>query len=207
MERQILAAELRTDYKRSTTRGLRRVGLIPATVYGKQISQSCDIKIKMIDLKRCLHTDAGENTVIELAIEGHEKPSFPVLMKEIQVDPVSRKVLHVDFHTISMDENVSATVPVHLVGEAIGVKSEGGNIEQIHSELSVLAKPDHIPNSIEIDVSNLHVGDVIRRGDIKLEDAEIEGPANDPIVLVRASHLAEEAAEGATEEGAAAETA
>lgn len=199
-------AELRSAFKKSDTRAMRRHGSVPATVYGRHIDESVSVKIALADLKQCLKSDAGSNVILDLEIQDNGKSqTLPVLINHIQIDPVSRSVLHVDFHTVSMDEKVTTSVPVVLHGESIGVK-EGGTLDHIHRELTIQALPDKIPPHIDIDISALAIGDSVKIGDISIPDVAIEGPADDPIVMIRVSHVHEVPSEAPAEEaGEAAE--
>ncbi len=208
MDRQKLSAQLRSTFKKSDTRAIRRDGGVPGTVYGKRIDESISIKVMLADLKACVGGEAGSNAVIDLVIEGNgQTQTLPVLVDYIQIDPVSRGVLHVDFHTISMDEEVTASVPVVLLGESPGVK-EGGTLDHVHRELTIQALPGNIPPQIEVDISGLAIGDSVKIGDLSIPDVVIEGPEDDPVVVIRVSHVhevdepeaeAEEAAEAAEE--------
>ena len=189
MDRQKLSAELRSAFKKSDTRAIRRDGGVPATVYGKHIDESVSIKVMLADLKQCVASGTGSNAVIDLVIEGNGQPrTLPVLVNHIQIDPVSRGVLHVDFHTISMDEKVTASVAVVLLGESPGVK-EGGTLDHVHRELTIQALPDNIPPQIEVDISELAIGDSVKIGDLSFPDVVIEGPPDDPVVMIRVSHV------------------
>jgi large subunit ribosomal protein L25 len=112
-----------------------------------------------------------------------------------------------------MDEKVTASVAVVLLGESPGVK-EGGTLDHVHRELTIQALPDNIPPQIEVDISELAIGDSVKIGDLSFPDVVIEGPPDDPVVMIRVSHVhvieepeveGEEEAEGAEEEESSAE--
>jgi len=199
MANQQLAAEKRTDFRKSANKALRREGYVPATVYGRQMESSISVKVCLDDLRQCLHA-AGINTIVDLTIKGEDgEQKMPAMLRALQRDAVSRRILSVDLHAISMDEKITAVVDVHVTGEAIGTKS-GGLVDHVRRELTVKALPGNVPSHIDLDVSGLDVGDAITIGDIKLDGVEVEGHPGDPVVLVRVPHVVEvpeaEAAEG-----------
>ncbi len=207
MARQTLTASARTEFKKSFTKTLRKDGLIPGTVYGSHLSEAVSVAVRLDELTGCLTTGGGANVVIDLTIDGRAGQAVPVVVNNVQRDARTRKVLHVDFHAVSMDQKITATVPVRILGEAIGVKQEGAAVENIHRELTVHALPDSIPAHIDIDISHLHAGESVKIGDLPpIEGVEIEGPVDDPIVMVRVKHAVAEEAKEAEEVGEAVES-
>lgn len=190
MERQKLTAELRSEFKKSHTRALRREGQVPGTLYGKKVERPHSVQVPLADLKACLQTEAGDNVIIDLSIAGNGGDALSVMVNKLQFDPRTRKLLHVDFHTVAMDEKISTSVPVHLTGEAEGVKNEGGMMDHIHRELQIHALPSDIPPRIDLDVTNLHIGDSIKIGDISIPGVDIQGPDDDPVVVIRTATVA-----------------
>lgn len=203
---QLISEPRQTGLKKSELKAMRAAGYAPASIYGTQLEESLNVKVKVADVRDCIKTEAGATAIIELKIEG-EKDTLPVMLKQVDRDSVSRKVMHLTFQAVSMDEPVEATIPVHLVGEAPGV-AMGGIIEQAHSELAIRALPGDMPPSIELDISGLNIGDSITIGSINLPKVELLGIPEDVVVAVKTSTLqveapeAEEAAQG--EEAAAA---
>ncbi|MCC6483977.1 MAG: 50S ribosomal protein L25 [Armatimonadetes bacterium] len=206
MERQKLTAELRSEFKKSHTRALRRDGQVPGTVYGKKVDHSYSVQVPLADLKACLQTEAGDNAIIDLSIPDNGLSALPVMVSKLQFDPRTRRLLHVDFHTVAMDEKITTTVPVHLIGEAEGVKNQGGMLDHLHRELQIQALPTNIPPRIDLDITELQIGDAIKIGDIKVPDVEFMGPEDDPVVMIRVATVSgplpeeAEAAETAGEE-------
>jgi len=168
MTRLQLSSKTREDLRKSTTKRLRQEGLIPATVYGKN-EKSRAIAVPVDEFTQILRTPGGRLSLIDLKIDGKGVKAHPVLIQEIQRDPITKQVIHIDFHRVSMKEPVVATVPVVLVGEAPGTK-QGGILEQFTNDLHVRALPDHIPTHIGVDVSHLGLGETVHVGDIKLPD-------------------------------------
>lgn len=210
MTRLQLSSKLRTDFRKSETKKLRREGEIPATVYARG-DESQAIAIPIEEMAQILKTPGGRLSLIDLKIDGKESKTHPVMIQVIQREPISKKIVHVDFHRVSMNEPVHAKVPVILVGVAPGLK-QGGILEQITHELDIRALPDHIPTHIDIDVSSLELGQAIHVSDVAIpEDAELLGPAAESIVaslrmptihVEEVAPAAEEAEEAEGAEGA-----
>lgn len=214
MTRLRLLSTTRADLRKSATKKLRREGGIPATVYGRG-EEPTSVAIEAEELARILRTPGGRLSLIDLKVDGKGSKAHPVLIQEIQRDPVTNRVLHVDFHRVRMDEHVHAAVPIILVGEAPGTR-EGGILEQFTRELDIRALPDHMPTHIDVDVSNLGLGKAIHVSEVQVpEDVEVLGPPSDnvvatvrlPIVHIEevapeAGEVAEEVAEAAAEESA-----
>lgn len=201
-----LAAQPRTIFKKGHTRSLRVSGLLPATVSGKAITEPVSVQVSFEDLKEIMKSDAGSNAIIDLDIDSR---IVPVMVSNIQFEPRTRKALHVDFQAVKMDQKVRTTVPVHLSGDPVGVKTEGGQLEQIHNEVAIYALPGNVPTSIDLDISGLHVGESIKFGDVSIAGVELDGTADEPIALIRggvsASMKEEDAESGAADAEAASE--
>lgn len=161
MEKVILKAELRTGAGKKIAKDLRKKNLIPANVY-KGSEGALNLQVSYDDLEDVLHTKAGENVIITLNIAGPEKvKDKTVLIKEIQREPIKDKILHVDFNEISLTEALKVNVPLVPHGEPVGVKADGGILEHVMWELQVECLPTAIPEKIEVDVSNLKIGDAV----------------------------------------------
>jgi large subunit ribosomal protein L25 len=184
MAEQSLAVRLRTEKGKEAARRLRNQGLIPAVVYGQR-EEAIPIALNPQHLVKALHAGAGERSLIKLTIEGLQDGPLTktVILKEKQVDPVKRTLLHVDLYTIAMDEAIRVSIPVHLLGKAHGVEL-GGVLEQVLREIEVECLPGDIPSGIDIDVSSLEIGDSIHVKDITLEKAEIQIDLEQTIVTV-----------------------
>jgi len=156
-----LKANVREERGKERSKNLREKGFVPAIVY-KKGSDTASLSIDKKDLLRALHTEAGENVIVRLHIEGAKKAKErTVILKEIQRDPVKDNLLHVDFQEISLTETLKVKVPVSGKGEAIGVKQDEGILQQIMWELEIECLPTNIPEKIEIDITNLKIGDTI----------------------------------------------
>lgn len=169
MEKVILKAETRTGTGKRVAKDLRAKGLIPANVY-KHGGQAVNLQISNDDLEEILHTKAGENVIITLKISGADAKDKTVLIKEIQREPIKDGILHVDFNEISLTEALAVNVPLTSRGEPVGVKVDGGILEHIMRELHIECLPSAIPEKIEIDVSELKIGDAVFVKNIKVPE-------------------------------------
>ena len=195
-----LDSKVRTDFRKSETKKLRREGSVPATVYGKGIAP-VSLAVNSLDMIGILKTEGGRLALIDLKVDGKTQKAHPVMIQEMQRDPITRNILHVDFHRVSMNEPVHASVPIVLRGDAPGVKT-GGILEQFTRDLEVKALPDHIPSHIDVDVSHLELGNHVLVSELIVpEDIEVLGPQPDIVVAsVRLPHVHIEEVEAAPEE-------
>lgn len=146
---------------------IRLAKRIPAIVYGRGINPIA-LEVEGKDLETALHSGAGGNVVISLQIEGDPKvKEQTVLIRDMQVNPVTDHIIHVDFNTISLTEKLKVKVPVHEKGEAPGLK-EGGVIDHVHREIEVECLPTEIPNRIDVSIDGMNIGDAVYVKDLKL---------------------------------------
>jgi large subunit ribosomal protein L25 len=203
-----LAAENRSDAGKGAARRLRASGRVPAVLYGHG-SKPEHLSVDARQFGQALRTDAGANVLIELEVG---RTRHLALAKEIQRHPVRGNLIHVDFIQVRRGEKVHVQVPVHLVGEAPGVR-EGGIADQDIYQLNVEAEVTAVPEAVEADVSGLGIGDVLRVADLKAPNgAVILDDPEAPVVSVVAPAVepepeAEEVEEGEEAEGAEAATA
>lgn len=156
-----LNAQVRKDGGKGVARKLRAAGQVPAILYGRGV----DPTPLTVDARALMHlfaTDAGTNILVDLTVEGAMHLTLP---REITRDPVRGTILHIDFFKVSRDQTVRVTVPVHIEGDARGVK-EGGILEQHLSSIEVECKPHDVPERVHVDVSALGVGDSIHVRDL-----------------------------------------
>jgi large subunit ribosomal protein L25 len=169
MAKQVkLAAERRTAVGRSAVRKLKAQGAVPAIIYGAK-DKAEPLQISRRDINALLSHAAGENILVELEIAGDGKNRL-ALVQEVQHSPVGGDVLHVDFHAVSMDEQIEAEVPLEPVGIANGVKNFGGLLEQSVRALEIECLPKDLPDKLTVDVSALDIGDSIHVRDIALPE-------------------------------------
>lgn len=174
-----LTAQKREDLGNSVTKTNRKKGLIPGVFYFKN-SPSIPISVKAAALNPFVYT--SEVRIINLQIEGEQK-SQNCILKDIQFDPVTDKPIHFDLLGISENEKITVEVPVKLIGTPIGVR-DGGVIQHILYSLEVECLPAHIPAHIDVDISNLAIGDSIVIGDLNIENVEIFGAKDATLVAV-----------------------
>lgn len=147
------------------SRRLRRQGLIPGVLYGRE--EPVAISIPERDLRAALTGESGTNAVLDVVVEGGK--SHASVLKEYQLDRVRGTITHVDLQEVRLDVAIHATVSLHLVGEAAGAK-EGGVLQQVASEINVEALPMEVPALVEFDVSELHIGDSAHLSDLTLPE-------------------------------------
>jgi large subunit ribosomal protein L25 len=158
----VLEAVERGSRGKNEARRLRASGKIPAVVYGEREGGKA-IAVDPKVLSRILHTELGANTLISLKLGGADAR---VMVKEYQLDPVTHQLLHADFYRVAMDKQIRVTVPVVTRGEPKGVKQQGGVLEIVHRQIELECLPADIPQNIEIDVSELLVGQSVRVRDV-----------------------------------------
>lgn len=156
-----LAVEIRTEFRKSVLHDLRKEGYIPAVVYGRD-EESKTISVKKADLFNAI-SEVGRNGVLSLQYEGKSRDA---VLGDFQYDPIQKNILHADFLYVNKNTELNTKVNVSLIGTAKGVK-EGGVLRQILHELNISAKPQDIPELIEVDVSSLEVNDSIKVGMIR----------------------------------------
>ncbi len=178
-----LDAVKRDTFGKNEARRLRVKGSIPAVLYGGATAdgkpQATPIAVDPKRLMGILHGESGVNTLIGLKVGDEE---VRVLMREYQVDPLTRRLLHVDFYRIAMDKLLTVTVPITVKGEPKGVKQQGGLLDFVHREISIECLPADIPEHIEIDVSELMLGQAIRLRDVAT--SLTWKPVTDPDVML-----------------------
>jgi large subunit ribosomal protein L25 len=175
-----LAAEHRSDAGKGAARRLRASGRVPAVLYGHGTKPQ-HLSVDARQFGQALRTDAGVNVLVELEV-GRDR--HLALAKEIQRHPVRNSLIHVDFIQVRRGEKVHVSVPVHLVGEAPGVR-EGGIADQDLYQLNVEAEVTAVPEAVDADVSGLGIGDVLRVGDLKAPNgALILDDPETPVVSV-----------------------
>lgn len=160
----VLEAVRRDQFGRNNAGRLRRQGRIPAVLYGGAEGKAESVSVDPKQLLRILRSQSGANTLITFKLEGVGESR--VLVKEYQLHPVDQQLLHADFYKVAMDKVLRVTVPVHLTGEAKGVKAQGGVVDFVHREVVLECLPADIPEHITIDVTELMLHDGVRVRDI-----------------------------------------
>lgn len=173
----VLNAELRSDSGKGASRRLRHQGLVPAIVYGGD-RDPAQISIKHNEFIHELENDAIYTQVIELRV-GDKRQE--VILRDLQRHPYKNKLMHADFFRIDQNKPIKVVVPVHVENaeECAGVRMDGGMMTQLVTEIEVIALPKDLPESLEIDVENLHLGETLHLTDIKMpEGVELTALSN-----------------------------
>lgn len=176
LEGYLYEPEKKGDIKR-----MRREGKIPGVIYGHK-EKTKRIYVLEKEFSKILEVLKKEAVTVDLKIKDK---TYSCIVKSIQHNPIDGKLLHVDFQHISKKEKIKATVPIHLVGEAPGVK-KGGLCDQHLYEVVVVCFPDHMPSHIDVDISNLDVGKTLHLKDIIKPNIEFEAKPDTPIVSILA---------------------
>ena len=175
-----LKAEKRDQAGKGAARKIRATGRVPAVLYGPQLDPM-RLTVDSLELWHALHTDAGTNVLISLAVDGD---TFLTMPREVQRDIVRGTLLHVDFLRIRRDVAIQVDVPIHLTGESAGV-TEGGVIEHHLWELRIECLPANVPESVEADVSHLNIGDSLHVSDLRIpQHLTVLTPLEETIVSV-----------------------
>ncbi|MEC7519428.1 MAG: 50S ribosomal protein L25 [Myxococcota bacterium] len=197
MEAKTLSAEVRELRGKGPARQLRNRGLIPAVFYGPD-TETVSISCSPVALEKLLSGKYARNQVIELDIAGDKKLA---VVKDLEVDPVSRELLHADFYAVSEERPVTTTVPFETKGRALGVQ-KGAAMRKLYRELPVRAFPQNVPDAIVLDVAPLDLGAVVRVADLKLDEGvEVTYPPTRRVLMIEAKERKKKADE---EEAAAA---
>ena len=185
-----LKAETRTTKGNSPARALRRDGRIPAILYGPG-SDTVMLSIDTSDMENIIKEGNVGRSIFDLAVDGGKK-ARAAMIKELQTDPVSHDILHIDFYEVNMDRKVKVMVPVATTGKSVGVEM-GGMMQIIRRELEVLCLPNAIPKEIVIDITDLDIGNSVHVEDLSLEgDVEIPHDVNFTVLTVLSPKKAEE---------------
>jgi large subunit ribosomal protein L25 len=196
------AASITVDRRQDTGKGAaragRRSGRVPGVLYGHG-EESVVVSVDALELNRLIQSISIENTIVDLTVKGEKNP-LKVLIREVQRHPYRDDLLHIDFFHIAMDEMIHVDVPVLLVGLPIGVKDKGGVIDHQLREIEINCLPANIPEKIEIDISELDIGNSVHVGDLELPALEILTDPDRSIVAVLAPTVIVEPEEEEEEE-------
>jgi len=190
----VISATNRADRGKNAARRLRRRGLVPGIVYGGK-GENLAIAVDPKALQRVLRSEAGRNAILKLSIADHG--SSNAILKNWQVDPVKESFLHADFYRIAMDVAIRVTVPIHVVGEARGVKVDAGILELVIREIEVECLPGDIPERIAVDVADLGINQSLRVSDVPIPAKVKVLQAADQVVVHVVAVKEEEAAPAA----------
>lgn len=181
-----IKAKAREAHKRSVKTELRNTGYVPAIVYGFK-TESTPIAVNEKELEKTIRTE-GRNAILSLDVDGK---TVNAVLKEVQKEPIKGKLIHLDFLAVSMRQELEVEVPVVAAGTSVGVK-EGGVLQQPNRELKLTVKPSDIPENIEVDITELAIGDTLTVGDIR-DKVDFTIVDEDDVVLVTVSAPVSEA--------------
>jgi large subunit ribosomal protein L25 len=202
MEKILVKADSRPEIGKGGARSLRRMGVLPAVVYSG--GSSTPIKVNCKEMTKLIYSGMGEHSLItiELAKDGAKKSEYPVLVKDYQRDPVTEELLHVDFIEVSLEKNVTVTVPVVIVKKPAGVKL-GGILQHHMRDVEVECLPTQIPDKIEVDAEAIQIGDSFHVSDLPVpEGVKLVTDPAELLFLVSAPVVEEVPAEAVEEEAA-----
>ena len=166
MSQEVLIVPRRETFGKAAIRELKQKGMIPAVVYGLT-EPPVAIAISPKAVARVLASETGMNSVMFLQREGTDIKRH-VIIKDLQRDPITSRLRHVDFMRVDLTHKVRVKVPVRLVGTSVGVKTLGGVLDFVHREIEIECLPSNIPSHIDVDITNLTVGDSVRFEQIAL---------------------------------------
>jgi large subunit ribosomal protein L25 len=164
-EEIVLSAKGRAERGKNAARRLRREGMVPAVIYGGK-GENLAVAVDPKALHKVLRSEAGRNAILKLDIAGHGAAN--AILKSWQVDPIRESFLHADFYRIAMDVAIRVTVPIHVVGEARGVKVDAGILELVVRAIEVECLPGDIPGQIDVEVSDLAINQSLRVSDLQI---------------------------------------
>jgi large subunit ribosomal protein L25 len=182
LEQNTLEAQPREAGTKNHARRVRRDGKIPGVLYGAG-KGSLSVSVDPRHVQRILNSETGHNTIFDLALNGGEQTKAMIV--DWQYEPIKGKLLHIDLQRIAMDKVLKVSVPIHLKGEAAGVKQEGGILEQMLREVEIECLPADIPSHIDVDISHLTFGTVLRVSDLPhSQKLKFLTEANQPVAHV-----------------------
>ena len=190
-------AKLRDGRGKNDARRARRDGMVPITVYGGG-AETVAAVAPARELAAILRSESGRNTIFTIDVEGVGVSE--VMFHDRQVDPVKGRLIHADLARLVKGQKIEVTVPLHLVGEPFGVREKQGVLEQTVREIEIRCEPREIPDSLDVDVSNLDVHDVLHVSDIPVSDT-VEILTDADVVIATIGIVKEEVAPVVPAEG------
>ncbi len=179
-DKVVVKAEKREGRGKNDSRRLRATGKIPISIYGagaEAVAAVVDLK----DLAAILRSDSGQNTIFTIDMVG--EGTGDVIFHDRQIDALKGRLVHADLRRLAKGEKIEVTVAVHLIGEAIGLKEEGAVLNQQLREIKVLCEPSRIPEFLEVDVTELNVGESIHVSDMKIGEGIEVHEAQESVVV------------------------
>ncbi len=178
-----LEVEKREKTKKRELKNLRKSGLVPGVIYGEGVKDNILISVPKNKITNLINLKRKEDFLVELEIKKSRKKLITIISDE-QFHPVKDEIIHVDFHSVSLEKLIVSKVPIHFIGEPVGVK-EGGVLFRALYEIELEAKPLDMPSFIEINISDLRIGDSIHISDLEIkENVKILHDPNETIVTI-----------------------
>jgi large subunit ribosomal protein L25 len=194
----VVKTEKRQGLGTNASRRLRAQGFVPAVLYGESM-ESTPLVLSKKDIVQIMRLETGENTIFKVAVDAE---TYDTMIKDLQVDPATDELLHVDLIRISMDKPIRVAVPVVHGGEPVGVKTEGGFVDFVTREIEIECLPRDIPESLEIDISELHINQSFKvQGMAIPSGVKVLTDPNTVLVLISMPHKEEEPFPGEKPEG------
>ena len=188
LDQNTLEAQPREAGSKNDARAVRRGGKIPAVVYGAG-KDSLSISVDPRHVQRILNSETGHNTIFDLALTGGEPTKAMIV--DWQYEPIKDKLIHVDLKRIAMDQAMKVEVPIVLVGVPVGVKEQGGILDQVLRELEIECLPGDIPAHIDVDVSMLKMHEGVRVGDLE-KNAKLKVLTDEDATIAHVTAIREE---------------
>jgi large subunit ribosomal protein L25 len=195
MAQPVLAAQVREHKGKGAAKMLRKNNQVPAIFYGPK-TEPFMLAVDYSELESILRQGTGENVILDLQIQSNQGiQSRTAMIKDIQIDPIKDTYLHTDFYEISMDQEITVGIPIHLINTPMGA-SKGGVLQHVQREVMITCLPDKLMDFLEIDVSGLDIGDSLRISDIELpEGVTLVAEHDTTIAVVAAPTVTPEMAE------------
>ncbi len=200
MEKIELKVTVRKTVGNGAARQLRLEGMIPAILYGPKAAPEM-LSVSTRELENILKTSNIGQVLLNLLIQNGGQQERTAMIKELQTQPVSGSLLHVDFYEVAMDQKIKISIPVVTTGQAIGVE-EGGVLQLVRHEVEIFCYPNNIPESLEVDVADMGIGDSKHMDEVSIDDSfELVDETNFTIVTVLSPKAEEEEVVVEEEEG------
>ncbi len=210
MKANELKVGLREEIGKGPARRYRAAGLLPGILYGPELDTR-HITISEKDIAKIFRDAKSNNILLDVYLDGNGDKPYKALVKQVQREPVDGSIVHIDLLQVALDKKLEINIPIKIVGTPVGVKSQGGVLAIVRREIMVSCLPTDIDDFIEVDVTNLEIGDTIHAGDLEMEKYEVLTEPQRTMVTVSAPTIvkavveeeeAEEGEEGEEGEGA-----
>lgn len=195
-----ITVQRRHEIGKGVARQIRMAGKIPGVVYGPE-TDPIPVSVEEREFRTAMR-HASSGSILNLSLDGKETKA---VLRELQRDPVTSRVLHIDFHAISMNKPIHVAIPIHFVGSPVGVKVDGGIMQATMREIEISCLPVNIPEHLEVDVSELRIGDSIHVSNVSIPNATILADAQRTIVVISAPTIIKAEAAAVEAEAALAE--